>query len=222
MSEQLTIRVSLSRPLPTDEILEKPPFDKRKVSLAVLLAATGIYACFAFYSSSQVDSVKAITAEPIIAKPVKPVTAETVVVKAPKPAITNPVKEKLVVVASVAYSGASEPDTALHESVSRMILTSGIAKHEPVDTLRDIKLEQGDASRRIYFFTELNDIPGQNVYHRWTYQGQSVAELNLPVRAERWRTYSSKRITADRLGQWSIEVLDQQRQLLAAYAFEVK
>ena len=60
---------------------------------------------------------------------------------------------------------------------------------------------------------------GQQIYHRWVYNDKQVAELKLPVRSDRWRTYSSKAMPKQWLGDWAVEVLDSERNVLGRYEF---
>ncbi|MFA7620175.1 MAG: DUF2914 domain-containing protein, partial [Thiohalomonadaceae bacterium] len=61
---------------------------------------------------------------------------------------------------------------------------------------------------RIYFFTELRDMEGQTVSHRWEQDGEVMAEVPFNVGGPRWRVWSSKNIDSGATGEWSVAVVD--------------
>jgi len=104
--------------------------------------------------------------------------------------------------------------------VSRAVLTTGIAQREPVDVLKD-NLKRTQFSEKLYFFTEIKNLQGTTIHHLWFHQDQLMAEIPLTVGAVRYRTYSSKNIMPSQTGQWRVEVVTQQGQLLAQKSFRI-
>ncbi|MBE0366643.1 DUF2914 domain-containing protein [Pseudoalteromonas aurantia] len=104
--------------------------------------------------------------------------------------------------------------------VSRAVLTTGIEKREPIDVLND-NLKRTQFSEKLYFFTEIKNLQDKTVHHLWFHQDQLMAEIPLPVNAVRYRTYSSKNIMPSQTGQWRVEVVTQQGQLLAQKSFRI-
>jgi hypothetical protein len=103
-------------------------------------------------------------------------------------------------------------------SVARSTFTSGIQDREPVDQLTEVTTPSG----KIYFFTELRDLDGQTVQHRWLYQGQVVAEVAFNVGGSRWRVWSNKSLQPDQLGTWTVEVVDGNGRVIASANIEQK
>ena len=87
--------------------------------------------------------------------------------------------------------------------VARAIFTSAIVDREPVDNLTAVS---GDA-QRVFFFTDLRELAGQIVTHRWEYNGKVMAEVTFKVGdGARWRVYSSKNLLPEWSGQWTVVV----------------
>lgn len=106
-----------------------------------------------------------------------------------------------------ALAGASGPDKdgEARGEVARAAFTTAVRAREPVD---DVLVLEDDIDR-IYFFTELRGLTGQRVTHQWEHDGQIVAEIPFNVRGPRWRVYSSKRLTPDMAGRWTVVVVDE-------------
>ncbi|MEJ2062551.1 MAG: DUF2914 domain-containing protein [Reinekea sp.] len=88
--------------------------------------------------------------------------------------------------------------------VARHQFTSAIEQREPVDELTDAK-----NVNPLYFFTDLRNFEGTVVTHRWSYNGNVMAEVNFNVGGPRWRVYSSKKLQPEWDGVWKVEVLDE-------------
>lgn len=89
-------------------------------------------------------------------------------------------------------------------SVPRAAFTSGVKDREPMDNITRV----GNKVRHIYYFTELRDLAGQKVTHRWEFKGQVRAEVKFEVGGSRWRVWSSKRLLPEWVGEWKVGVID--------------
>jgi hypothetical protein len=99
-------------------------------------------------------------------------------------------------------------------SVTRVLFTSGVRKHEPTDRIERLTTE--GRPLRVYCFTELRQMRGRTVVHRWEHEGEPVAQLRFDeARSERWRVYSSKVIRKDMMGSWQVVVTDGEGRELA-------
>lgn len=87
--------------------------------------------------------------------------------------------------------------------VARTAFAHKIEQREPVDTVSRLK----PSAAQVYYFTELRDMGGQTVTHRWKYQGETRAEVDFEVGGPRWRVYSSKDFLPDWTGEWTVEVV---------------
>lgn len=104
----------------------------------------------------------------------------------------------LVVVAPLAAMSA-EP------MVSRAQFTSAVLDREPTDELSAIS----PGAENVFFFTELRNMEGTTVTHRWSLNGAVMAEVSFNVRASRWRIYSSKTLLPEWRGDWVVDVVDE-------------
>lgn len=105
-------------------------------------------------------------------------------------------KKLMVAVLVFAVSGAALAD------VARSHFTRGITDREPVD-----HLTTASNINPLYFFTELVDLAGTEVTHRWRFKGQIMADVTFQVEGPRWRVYSSKELVPEWNGLWTVEVL---------------
>lgn len=73
--------------------------------------------------------------------------------------------------------------------------------------------------REVYFFTEISHANNQDVYHRWRTETQILATIKLEIKSDKYRTWSSKKLASAWQGQWYVEVLDQQQNVIYRKAF---
>ncbi len=100
--------------------------------------------------------------------------------------------------------------------VARAQFTSAIEAREPVDNLAIVDSHVNN----IYFFSELRNLQGETITHRWMFSGEVMAEIRFEVGGPRWRVNSSKRLLPDWLGKWSVVVVNGNGTSLAEYSFQ--
>ena len=88
--------------------------------------------------------------------------------------------------------------------IARAALTSAVEDREPVDSLTSLSND----STVLYYFTEVRDMAGQTVKHRWEYGDEVMAEVEFEIGGPRWRVYSSKNLQPGWTGDWKVSVLD--------------
>lgn len=110
--------------------------------------------------------------------------------------------------------GMSAPDVT--GEVARAQFTREVVDREPVDTLVELPNDEN----RVLFFSEVRDMQGQTVTHRWEYQGRVMAEVSFRVDGPRWRVYSEKRLLPEQTGMWTVMVVNQQGWPLRAEVFK--
>lgn len=96
------------------------------------------------------------------------------------------------------------PALSAEAEVSRAQFTSAILDREPTDELSAIS----PSTDKIFFFTEVRNMDGSSITHRWSLNGAVMAEVEFKVRAQRWRVYSSKTLLPEWRGDWVVDVLD--------------
>ena len=93
------------------------------------------------------------------------------------------------------------PAPTLTPQVARAAFTTGITDREP-----DSQLARISAGQTVYYFTELVGLQGHVITHRWEKDGAFQLGLQFPVGGQRWRVHSSKTITPDLPGTWTVTV----------------
>ncbi len=89
--------------------------------------------------------------------------------------------------------------------VARGQFTSGISNREPVDRL----VVASPLVHEVYFFSDLRNLQGRTVTHRWEYQGEVVSQKRFEVGGPRWRVNSKIEIGPEQVGKWSVTVIDE-------------
>jgi hypothetical protein len=103
--------------------------------------------------------------------------------------------------------------------VSRAVFTTEIDEREPVAIVDSV---DSSSNKSISFFTELNNMSGQKVTHQWTHLDKIMFEKTFEVKAERWRVWTSKTLIPSWTGTWTVNVLDDERELLTSKSFEYR
>ena len=112
---------------------------------------------------------------------------------------------------AVSSSCAADP-SLVHSSVIRTQFTTSIQEREPVDNL--IELNNG-TPERVYCFTELTNQTGQVVTHSWEYRGEVMNKARFDVDGSHTRFWSSRLLTPDRPGSWTVVVMSATGRVLA-------
>jgi hypothetical protein len=124
----------------------------------------------------------------------------------------RPILKSTILTAAVLFCGS-----AAAGEVARAIFTIGVDNREPVIMVDSI--DSGSYSS-ISFFTELNDLQGHNVTHQWTFGDEVMFEKTFEVKGDRWRVWTSKTLIPSWTGSWTVNVLDENRTVLASKSFE--
>ncbi len=115
---------------------------------------------------------------------------------------------------AVAESEPAETESA-SSGVARSAFTTAMSEREPTDSLS----EMGNDTQRIFYFTEIRDMQGETITHRWEFNGQVMAEVSFEIGGPRWRVNSSKTLQPIWLGQWTVTVVDGQGNELSSESF---
>ncbi|MDX1591005.1 MAG: DUF2914 domain-containing protein [Balneolaceae bacterium] len=75
---------------------------------------------------------------------------------------------------------------------------------------------------QVFCFTRISGAEDETtITHIWYLDGVEMATVDLPVRNSSWRTWSSKTIFSDWTGEWSVDVLDSEGNMLMSKTFTV-
>jgi hypothetical protein len=108
---------------------------------------------------------------------------------------------------------------AIAGEVARAQFTTAIDAREPVD---DLTQANAASLNKVYFFTELRGLEGQTVTHRWSYGGETKAEVSFTAGSPRWRVWSSKELLPEWTGTWAVAVVDAGGNVLIEKSFKYK
>lgn len=124
----------------------------------------------------------------------------------------RPIMKSLLLLATLAVSSSGYAG-----EVTRAMFTIGVDNREPV-----IMVDSIDSSSytSISFFTELQDLSGNNITHQWTFNGDVMFEKTFEVKGPRWRVWTSKTLIPSWIGTWVVNVLDDDRTVLSSKSFE--
>lgn len=87
--------------------------------------------------------------------------------------------------------------------IKRAAFATAIVDREPVNTVDTLYTDV----TRIFFFTEVKDMAGQRIMHRWLHGSEGKAEVSFNIGGARWRVHSSKNLLPEWTGEWRVEVL---------------
>jgi len=103
--------------------------------------------------------------------------------------------------------------------VSEAVITTDIIDRSPVDAIESYFADVG----KIYCFTRIEGALEEetSVSHVWYYEDKEMARITLPVRSAYWRTWSSKNILPAWTGDWRVEILNEDGDLIKSISFNL-
>ena len=93
--------------------------------------------------------------------------------------------------------------------------TTAIENREPVDQVTFV----ANDVEKVFFYTDLRGLEGQTISHRWLHGGTVVANVPFDVKGSRWRVWSSKKLLPDLIGDWTVEIVTGEGEVIAAEPF---
>lgn len=117
-----------------------------------------------------------------------------------------------------AFAQTGAPEAVM--KVSEMAITTRIIHGGPVDSVRRIS---SASAKTLYCFTRVlsPDNEEREITHVWYYEGEVVGEYALPVKGPHWRTYSKKVVPKGMRGEWRIEAVDVDGNVLGTVKFRM-
>ena len=75
---------------------------------------------------------------------------------------------------------------------------------------------------RVYCFTKIiGAAEPTSVSHVWYYEGEEKARVDLSIKSQAWRTWSSKKILSAWEGRWRVEVVSAEGNVIAGKEFVI-
>jgi hypothetical protein len=198
------------------DAMSSPVADAAPVVLTaeVIEAATPELVLEAVQQNSEPEpvTVNAVSTE-ITATDAKPaeITLPSDTTVTPQPAVA----EKAVVAEAPAESGV--PLFSAETGVLRLALLTNEAPSAKARSLGE-KIDAATVPQ-LALYSEVKGLTGQSIEHLWYYEGKLMTRIKLPVKLDYWRTYSRKEFDTNQKGEWRVEILDPQQNLLFSHHF---
>ena len=90
-------------------------------------------------------------------------------------------------------------------SVANATFTSGVTDGTPIDFRQAFFTD----TPVVYYYSELLDLTGQTVRHRWSLEGKLMHEVPVKVSRARQPAWSRTAMQPDWTGNWTVEVVDE-------------
>lgn len=105
-----------------------------------------------------------------------------------------------------------------HNNISKAVFAKSVVDRTPIDIISqaDNKLQ------KVYFFTNIRNLTGETITHRWIYKGKVKAQISFDINSKRWRVWSSKNLWHNWTGVWTVEVLNRAGRVLLSKDFIYK
>jgi hypothetical protein len=98
------------------------------------------------------------------------------------------------------------------------VLTTGVQDRQPVDEVQSVPADVG----RVYLWTRITGAEMETgVEHVWYRGDEEMARVPLTVGGSNWRTWSSKNIEPSWTGEWRVDVVGPEGQVLESVSFTV-
>ena len=97
-----------------------------------------------------------------------------------------------------------------HENISNAVYALDIKDRVPINIVEEADNSLG----KIYFFTNIRNLDGERITHRWIYKDKVMADVSFDINGPRWRVWSSKNLWYTWLGEWKVQVLRMDGSLL--------
>lgn len=103
-------------------------------------------------------------------------------------------------------------------TVESAVVCENIVDREPAGTGTTFSVTMG----KLFFFTKITGAENPvEIVHVWYFGDTERSRVTLPVKANTWRTYSSKILQAHEIGAWHVDVIDPAGEVLETVQFEV-
>lgn len=103
----------------------------------------------------------------------------------------------------------------VHPNISEAVFAKDVKERTPVEIITEADQSLG----KIYFFTNIRNLSGDRITHRWVYKDKVKAEVSFDIKGDRWRVWSSKNLWHTWTGTWRVDVVNAQGEVLLSNTF---
>lgn len=104
--------------------------------------------------------------------------------------------------------------------ITELAVTTKVSKGKPIDAVHRISHR---SIKALYCFsrTQQDEAAETGIKHVWLREGQVVKETQLVIKGKRWRVHSTLPVNASSVGNWRVEVRDEEGAVIKAVEFKV-
>jgi hypothetical protein len=148
----------------------------------------------------------------------EPSAEQAVVEKATEEAVDKPATEKAAEKPAPENAEEPAPKPTVDLEITRAAICRQVVEREPVDAGTSFE----PSVERLYCFTHITGAQdATEIYHVWYFAETERAVVKLKVNSASWRTYSSKIIQPHEIGDWRVDVLGPEGNILKSVHFEI-
>lgn len=103
--------------------------------------------------------------------------------------------------------------------ITRFMLTNKVINNEPRGSIEDVTLDNNNLAA-VYAYSDAENLKDKTLKYIWKFKNKKIAQVNIGVWSNRWRSYSSKLIQEHMGGDWEVELRDKNGELLAVSQFK--
>lgn len=89
------------------------------------------------------------------------------------------------------------------KNLAKAQFTTQVKKRAPVDNIKSLSTE----FKKVYFYSDIRDCKKCEIEHQWWYKGNKVSTVEGKAKYKRYRWWTSKTLTKDMLGDWTVKVV---------------
>ena len=134
--------------------------------------------------------------------------------------VINIISDKIHIKIFILLAALCAGNIALADSfegeVSRAFFTTKLKKAEP---LNEVLILEND-NHNLYFFSEVKNMYGKTIVHRWEYRGEKVFEKKFQVSKNSDKLISKYKLDPARTGEWMVVMADERGWPIKAVMFK--
>jgi len=126
---------------------------------------------------------------------------------------------EVMVIGLLALSVEIQAQEASSLRVEFATISKGVVSHEAIGAGTSFPASVG----KLYCLTKMVNVKGPGkITHIWYHGSTERARITLAVDSPSWRTYSSKIIRPQEMGEWHVDVLNPEGEKLLSIPFEIR
>ncbi|WP_171695735.1 DUF2914 domain-containing protein [Methylomonas sp. ZR1] len=109
----------------------------------------------------------------------------------------------------------------LDRKVIRASLNTEPKDDEPGEPIKSPLRVIPNQSREVFYFSEIKNMKGRSLFHRWSRNGQIVHQKQLDMKDKITKVWSSKILSAKDKGEWQVQLTDKKGKVYSEVNFSV-